>query len=159
MVKWKRVRKLREKKRAETEVLNPKAQPETELAQPEMKSDKHTTGDPRKIKKSPQPTRTFNSNTSLAKIPPYVYLLGFFVLLSGIFLPLVINRSFDTVIAGTATLFLGLVGAILLFKGATSSNRQGIFIAIGFTLVGISVMLIYQLQGTEQFLTYFNPAG
>ena len=146
MVKWKRVRKLREKKRAETEVLNPKAQPETELAQPEMKSDKHTTGDPRKIKKSPQPTRTFNSNTTLAKIPPYVYLLGFFVLLSGIFLPLVINRSFDTVIAGTATLFLGLVGAILLFKGATSDRNRGILLAIGFALIAISLALIFLIQ-------------
>jgi hypothetical protein len=43
-------------------------------------------------------------------------------------------------------LFLGLVGAIVLFKATTSDNRRGILVAIGFVLIAISMALIYYLQ-------------
>jgi len=43
-------------------------------------------------------------------------------------------------------LFLGLIGAILLFKAATSDERRGLFIAIGFALIAISLALIFVLQ-------------
>ncbi|MCS5547073.1 MAG: hypothetical protein NZ867_09760 [SAR324 cluster bacterium] len=80
-------------------------------------------------------------------------MFGFFVLLSGIFSPLITpNMSFDLIIGGTATLFLGLTGGILLFKATTSDNRQGIFIAVGLALIGISLALIFQLQGTSALI-------
>ncbi|NWK05824.1 hypothetical protein HX827_00580 [Marine Group I thaumarchaeote] len=83
----------------------------------------------------------------LSQIPRYAYLLTFFVLLAGVFVPLITRQaSFDAVIQGTATLFLGLAGAILLFKGVTSDKRRGIFIAIGFALITISLALIFTLQ-------------
>ena len=50
------------------------------------------------------------------------------------------------VIQGVATLFLGLAGAILLFKAATSDERRVLFIAIGFALLAISLTLIFALQ-------------
>ena len=75
------------------------------------------------------------------------------MLLSGLFSPLVIpNISFDLVIGGTATLFLGLTGGILLFKATTLDNRQGIFIAVGLALIVISLVLIFHLQGTSALI-------
>ena len=145
MTKWKRLRKLREKKRFEAEVLRPKA---------EGKEVKQT--EPEKISKNIQQsqeienlenTKTSKPTTILAQIPRYAYLLAIFALLSGVFFPLITPEvPFDYVIQGTAVLFLGLVGGILLFKAATSDNRRGILIVIGFTLIAICLALIYHIQ-------------
>ena len=145
MTKWKRLRKLREKKRFDTEVLRPKAEVTAELTVPEIKLTEHTNlGDPRKIKKS-KPELNSKPNTIFAQIPRYAYCLAIFALLAGVFSPFVLpGVSFDYVIMGTLTLFLGLSGGILLFKATTSDNRRGILIAIGFALITISLALIFQ---------------
>ena len=145
MTKWKRLRKLREKKRFGAEALRPKAEGE------EVKQTK-----PEKISKNIQQSQEIekldNTKNSkpiaiLAQIPRYAYLLAIFALLAGVFFPLITpGIPYDYVIQGTATLFLGLVGGILLFKAATSDNRRGILIAIGFALIAISLTLIYHLQ-------------
>ena len=147
MTKWKRLKKLREKKRFDAEVLRPKAEVTTELTEPEIKLTERTSlGDPQKIKKS-KPKPDSKLTTTHAQIPRYAYLLAIFALLSGVFFPLITpSVPFDLVIQGTATLFLGLVGGILLFKAITSDNRRGILIAIGFVLIAISMSLIYYLQ-------------
>ena len=154
MTKWKRLRKLREKKRFEAEVLRPKAEVTAELTEPEIKLTERTNlGDPRKIKKS-EPKPDSKPTTILAQIPRYVYLLAIFALFSGVFFPLITpGIPFDLTIQGTATLFLGLVGGILLFKATTSDNRRGILIAIGFALIAICLALIYHLQ--EAFRSVF----
>ena len=145
MTKWKRLRKLREKKRLEGEVLKPKAEAE-EVKQTE----------PEKISKNIQQsqeteklgsTKTSKPTTILSQIPRYAYLLAIFSLLAGVFFPLITpGIPYDHVIQGTATLFLGLAGGILLFKATTSDNRRGILIAIGFVLITICLALIYHLQ-------------
>ena len=145
MTKWKRLRKLREKKRFDAEALRPKAEGE------EVKQTK-----PEKISKNIQQSQEIekldNTKNSkpiaiLAQIPQYAYLLAIFALLAGVFFPLITpGIPYDYVIQGTATLFLGLVGGILLFKAATSDNRKGVLIAIGFALIAISLTLIYHLQ-------------
>jgi len=150
MTKWKRLRKLREKKRFGAEALRPKA---------EREEAKQT--EPEKISKNIQQsqeteklesTKTSKPTTILAHIPRYAYLLAIFALLSGVFFPLITpGVSFDLVIQGIATLFLGLVGAILLFKAATLDKRRGIFIAVGFALIIISLVLIYQIQEQGYF--------
>ena len=147
MTKWKRLRKLREKKRFETEVLRPKAEVTTELTEPEIKLTERTSlGDPRKIKKS-EPKPDSKLITILAQIPRYAYLLAIFALLAGVFFPLITpGVPYDYVIQGTAALFLGLVGGILLFKAITSDNKRGILIAIGFALIAICLVLIYHIQ-------------
>ena len=152
MTKWKRLRKLREKKRVEAEVLRPKA---------EVKEVKQT--EPEKISKNIQQSQKFEKldntknskpTTILAQIPRYAYLLVIFALLSGVFFPLVTpGVPFDHVIQGVASLFLGLVGTILLFKAVTSDTRQGTFIVVGFALITISLVLIYQLR--EVFMSYY----
>ena len=149
MTKWARMRKRKERRR--TEALGSRNNgKETKLTQPEKISEsiQHS----QEIEK-PEYIKTSKPKTILAQIPRYAYLFGFFMLLSGLFSPLITpNISFDLVIGGTATLFLGLTGGILLFKATTSDNRQGIFIAIGLALIGISLVLIFQLQGTSALI-------
>ena len=153
MTKWKRLRKLREKKRFDAEVLRPKA---------EREEAKQT--DPKKISKNIQQsqeieklesTKTSKPTTILAQIPRYAYLLAIFALLAGVFFPLITpGVPYDYVIQGTATLFLGLAGGILLFKATTSDNRRGILIAIGFALIAICLVLIYHIQ--EMFSSLYS---
>jgi len=145
ITKWKRLRKRKEKKRFEAEVLRPKAEgEETKQTEPEKISEN--------IQQSQEIEKLDNTKNSkpitiLAQIPRYVYLLAIFALLSGVFFPLITpGIPYDYVILGTATLFLGLVGAIVLFKATTSDNRRGILVAIGFVLIAISMALIYYLQ-------------
>ena len=77
----------------------------------------------------------------------YVYLVMFFALLAGFFHPLITGATFDTVILGTLILFVGLAGAVLIFKAATSNKRRGIFLGGGFGLIAISLTYIFQLTG------------
>ena len=153
MTKWARMRRRKERMRTEESLRESKAEEkEVKLTEPEKisKSIQHS----QEIEK-PESTKTSKPNTILAQIPRYVYLLAIFALLAGVFFPLITpGVSFDLVIQGTATLFLGLVGAILLFKAATSDNRRGIFIAMGFALIAISLVLIYHIQDTVRSLYY-----
>ena len=155
MTKWKRLRKLREKKRFDAEVLRPKAEVTAELTEPEIKLTERTNlGDPQKIKKS-EPKPDSKPTTILAQIPRYAYLLAIFALLAGVFFPLITpGVPYDYVIQGTAVLFLGLAGGILLFKAITSDNRRGILIAIGFALITICLALIYHIQ--EMFSSLYS---
>jgi len=152
MTKWKRLRKLREKKRFGAEALRPKAEGE-EVKQTEPEKISENIQQSQEIEKL-ESAKTFNTSTILAQIPQYAYLLAIFALLSGVFFPLITpGIPFDHVIQGVATLFLGLVGGILLFKATTSDNRRGILIAIGFALITISLVLIYQLR--EVFMSHY----
>ena len=152
MTKWKRLRKLREKKRFEAEALRPKAEGE-EVKQTEPEKISENIQQSQEIEKLDN-TKNSKPTTILAQIPRYAYLLAIFALLSGVFFPLITpGIPFDHVIQGVATLFLGLVGGILLFKATTSDNRRGILIAIGFASIAISLVLIYQLR--EVFVSHY----
>ena len=145
MTKWKRLRKLREKKRFEAEVLRPKAEVE-EVKQTEPEKISENIQQSQEIEKLDN-TKNSKPTTILAQIPRYAYLLAIFALLSGVFFPLITpGIPFDLVIQGVATLFLGLVGGILLFKATTLDNRRGILIAIGFALIAICLVLIYHIR-------------
>ena len=145
MTKWKRLRKLREKKRFEAKGENVKQIEPEKISENIQQSQE--------IEKLDN-TKNSKPTTILAQIPRYAYLLAIFALLSGFFFPLITpGVSFDHVIQGVATLFLGLVGGILLFKAITSDNRRGILIAIGFASIAISLVLIYQLR--EVFMSHY----
>ena len=145
MTKWARMRRRKERKRAEEALRRPKVEgTEVKLVEPEKISE--NIQHPQEIEKI-EDVKTSSPDTILAQIPRYVYLLAFFALLAGVFYPLISHQtSFDPVILGTATLFLGLAGAILLFKGVTSDKRREIFIVIGFALIAISLAVIFMLQ-------------
>ena len=143
MTKWKRLKKLREKKRFETEALRPKAE---EIKQTEPEKISKNIQQSQEIEKLDN-TKNSKPMTILAQIPRYAYLLAIFALFTGIFFPLITpGMSFEYVIQGTATLFLGLAGGMLLFKATTSDNRRGILVVIGFVLIAICLALIYHLQ-------------
>ena len=144
MTKWARMRRRKERKRAEEALTRAGSTSEVKLTEPEKISEdvQHS-----QETEKPKSTKTLKPNTILAQIPRYAYLLAIFMLLAGVFFPLITpGVSFDHVIQGTATLFLGLVGAILLFKATTSDKTRGIFIAIGFALITVSIVLIYHIQ-------------
>ena len=75
----------------------------------------------------------------------YIYLLFFFALLAGIFTPFIAGGGFDSVIIGVLVLFVGLAGAVLVYKAATSEKRRGIFLAGGFGLIAISFFYIISI--------------
>ena len=146
MTKWARLRKLKEKRKAEAEALKPKTDAEVKPTESENISNN--------VKHS-QETQRFEapkiskSRPILSQIPRYVYLVAIFALLSGVFFPLITTGAdvaYNFVIGGAATLFLGLAGGILLFKGATSDRNQGILLAVGFVLIAISIALIFLVQ-------------
>ncbi len=150
MTKWARMRRRKETKRAE-EALSGSKDEEKEVKQTEPERISENIQHSQETEKL-ESTKTLKPSTILAQIPRYAYLLAIFALLSGVFFPLITpGVSFDLVIQGIATLFLGLVGAILLFKAATSDKRRGIFIAVGSALIIISLVLIYQIQEQGYF--------
>ena len=160
MTKWARMRRRKEKRRAEEALQSQPEGKEPEPIQPEKISEniqhsqeteqlKYEKSDAKSVVKDYHFSK---SNTILAQIPRYVYLAVIFSLLSGVFFPLITpGVPFDSVIQGTLALFLGLVGGILLFKTVTSDNRRGIFITVGFSLITISLVLIFWIQEESIF--------
>ena len=150
MTKWARLRKRKEKRRAEEATRSSHSEGEkVKLTQPEKITN--NTQQSQEIEKLGN-TKTFKSSIITSQIARYAYLLAIFSLLASVFFPLITKgTSFNPVIAGTATLFLGLVGGILLFKTVTSDNRRGIFIAAGFSLITISLVLIFWIQEASIF--------
>ena len=150
MTKWARMRRRKERMRAE-EALTGSKDEEKEVKQTEPERISENIQHSQETEKL-ESTKTLKPSTILAQIPRYAYLLAIFALLSGVFFPLITpGVSFDLVIQGIATLFLGLVGAILLFKATTSDKRRGIFIAVGSALIIISLVLIFQIQEQGYF--------
>ena len=148
MTKWKRLsRRLKEKRKAEAQALKPKDEvEEVKLSKPEKISDNVK---PSQVTQKLDTPKTSKSYPILSQIPRYVYLVVIFALLSGVFFPLITtgaDAAYNFVIGGAATLFLGLAGGILLFKGVTSDRNQGILLAVGFVLIAISIALIFLVQ-------------
>ena len=85
MTKWKRLRKLREKKRFGAEALRPKAEGE-EVKQTEPEKISKNIQQSQEIEKLDN-TKTSKPIAILAQIPRYAYLLAIFALLAGVFFP------------------------------------------------------------------------
>ena len=150
ITKWKRLRRRKERIRTEKTLTTKDEEQEVKLIEPEKISEniQHS----QEIEKPESTFLGYKPATILAQIPRYAYLLAIFALLAGVFFPLITpGVPYDYVIQGTAILFLGLAGGILLFKAGTSDNRRGIFIAVGFALITISLVLIYQIQEQGYF--------
>jgi len=71
----------------------------------------------------------------------------FFTLLAGFFQPLITGNSGEGVVGGVVVLFVGLIGGILLYKSVTLENRRIIYSIAGFSLIAISLGLIFQMTG------------
>jgi VIT1/CCC1 family predicted Fe2+/Mn2+ transporter len=153
MTKWARMRRRKERERVAKNTAVSE-EPEPKLAEPKKISDNVRRS--QEIQK-PDTRKTSKPSKILTQIPRYVYLIAIFALLSGIFFPLITpggESAYSFVVGGIATLFLGLAGGILLFKATKSDKNQGIFIAVGFALLAISLALIFLIQNLfkEEFV-------
>ena len=147
MTKWARMRRRKERRRAEQEPTNSVSEA-TEIKPTEQKKIPDKIKHSQKTQKFEIP-QTSRSNPILSQIPRYVYLVAIFALLSGVFFPLIttgVDDAFSFVIGGTLILFLGVTGGILIFKAATSNKNQIILLAIGFILLAISLTLIFMIK-------------
>ena len=147
MTKWARMRRRKERIRAEEVLRESKAEDkEVGLTKPEK-----ITENIQRFQETekPESAKTFKLNTILTQIPRYVYCLAIFVLLAGVFFPMITpGVPFDYIILGTLVLFLGLAGGILLFKATTSDNRRGVLTIIGLASITISLALIFHIQNS-----------
>jgi len=90
-----------------------------------------------------------NSIKALVSIK-YIYITIFFVLLAGIFNPIIRGAQYtNQVIIAVLVLFLGLGGIVLIYnsKSRTSEKKQWIFLAGGFGLILFSIFLMYDVMG------------
>ena len=147
MTKWARMRRRKEKRKSYESLRNSTFE-ENQTDSQEQEKASVDIKRPQEEQKTESP-KTSESNTILSQIPRYIYLVAIFALLAGVFFPLITARAdsaYNFVIGGTATLFLGLAGGILIFKAATSDKAQGILLVVGFALIAISLALIFLFQ-------------
>jgi len=87
------------------------------------------------------------SNSILTGIK-FAYLAFFFALLSGMFYP-IIEQNADAieVIAGILILFVGLGGALCLYKASISEKSQKTYLIAGFAILTIALFLIFSISG------------
>ena len=77
----------------------------------------------------------------------FFYLIFFFALLSGMFYPVITHGNSDGVIEGVLILFVGLAGAVSIYKAGTSDRHQKGYLIAGFVMVSISLLLVYAALG------------
>ena len=74
----------------------------------------------------------------------YAYIIGAVALLSGVFTPLTIGEEVDSVILGMLSVFLGLVGGVIIFLGIKLQKFTPIMVCGGLAIMIGSLILIYQ---------------
>ena len=75
----------------------------------------------------------------------YAYIIGAVALLSGIFTPLTLDVEIWDVISGMLSIFLGLVGGIVIFLGIKYQKYTTIMICGGLGIMLTSLFLIYEI--------------
>ena len=154
MTKWSRVRR----RKAEAEERRKAEEPqrtEPQIEDLNTQQEKRSENIQRTRENEEQEnTQTFKQKPILSQIPRYVYLVAFFALLSGVFYPLITpdpaEQNLDNVLMGTAILFLGLTGAILVYKGTTSDKNRAAVVSLGLVLIAVSLALIFTIAGTPE---------
>ena len=75
----------------------------------------------------------------------YAYIIGAVALLSGIFTPLTLDVEIWDVMSGMLSIFLGLVGGIVIFLGIKYQKYTTIMICGGLGIMLTSLFLIYEI--------------
>ena len=75
----------------------------------------------------------------------YVYIIGAVALLSGIFTPLTLDVEVWDVVLGMLSIFLGLVGGIVIFLGIKYQKYTTIMVCGGLGMMSGSLVLIYEV--------------
>ncbi len=81
----------------------------------------------------------------------YAYIIAAVALLSGIFTPLTIGEEVDAVILGMLSIFLGLVGGIIIFLGIKSQKFTTIMVCGGLAMMVGSLIVIYESTNHSLF--------
>ena len=77
-----------------------------------------------------------------------MYLTVFFALLSGMFYPIIERgANANQVVIGVLVLFVGLAGALCLYKASTSDKNQKIYLIAGFTILSVALLLVFSAAG------------
>ena len=75
----------------------------------------------------------------------YAYIIATVALLSGIFTPLTLGVEIEDVVFGMLTIFLGLVGGMLIFLGVKYQKFTPIMVSGGLGMMIASLFLIYEI--------------
>ena len=75
----------------------------------------------------------------------YAYIIAAVALLSGIFTPLTLGVEIEDVVFGMLTIFLGLVGGMLIFLGVKYQKFTPIMVSGGLAIMIASLFLIYEV--------------
>ncbi|MDE1862541.1 MAG: hypothetical protein KGI33_06485 [Thaumarchaeota archaeon] len=73
----------------------------------------------------------------------YAYLAIFFALLSGAFYPVITHSAWDPVIIGTIILFIGMAGAVSLYKAGTGDRHRKAYLIIGLAVMALAMFMAY----------------
>jgi len=92
----------------------------------------------------PSEKTPFDIKSILLSGTKYAYIIGAVALLSGIFTPLTIGAEIEAVIVGMLSIFLGLVGGIIIFLGIKTQRYTTIMVCGGLAMMIGSLILIYQ---------------
>ena len=77
----------------------------------------------------------------------YIYLIGFFALLSGVFYPVITHSPWDSVIEGTLILFVGLAGTVALYKAGVAEKNRNVLLIAGLAITAVALFLLYVAIG------------
>ena len=86
----------------------------------------------------------FDLKSILLSGTKYAYIIGAVALLSGIFTPLTMGIEIESVIFGMLSIFLGLVGGVIIFLGIKTQKYTTIMVCGGLAIIIGSLILIYQ---------------
>ena len=81
----------------------------------------------------------------ILSVTKYAYIIAAVALLSGIFTPLTLGVEIEDVVFGMLTIFLGLVGGILIFLGVKYQKFTPIMVSGGLGMMIASLFLIYEI--------------
>ena len=102
---------------------------------------------------------TSTSSFKPAGIIKYVYLIAFFILLAGVMAPVVdpweSNTTLEDSFKGLGVLFVGLAGGILIFKSTKSVENRMTFLIIGFALLIICLVFMFEFANNSLFRGLF----
>ena len=88
---------------------------------------------------------SFDFKSLLLSGTKYAYIIAAVALLSGIFTPLTLGVEIEDVVFGMLTIFLGLVGGILIFLGVKYQKFTPIMVSGGLGMMIASLFLIYEV--------------
>ena len=61
------------------------------------------------------------------------------------------GEGWEKSLKGIGILAVGLFGGILLYKSITTEKRRGVLMCGGFGLIAVSLIIIYELQGSPLY--------